>query len=68
MKFAVVSLLVVALASSSLAVPTSQNVGTCHSEDYIACALVTAGCAAGDCSGKVCVKIAMETRQNIVLC
>merc|ERR1712145_15083 len=52
MKFAIVTLLVVALASSSLAVPMSQNVGTCHSEDYIACALVTAGCAAGQCSGK----------------
>merc|ERR1712121_220751 len=32
--------------------PENTNVGTCHSEDYIACALVTAGCAAGDCSGK----------------
>merc|ERR1712126_561822 len=54
MKLIVASTLaVLALANSSLAVPaTSQNVGTCHSEDYIACALVTAGCAAGDCNGK----------------
>ena len=31
----------------------NTNIGTCHSEDYIACALVIAGCTAGDCSGKV---------------
>merc|ERR1712235_14342 len=54
MKFALVGLLAVAALASSQPAgsQSSQSVGTCHSEDYIACALVTAGCAAGQCSGK----------------
>ena len=31
-------------------IPSDSNVGTCHTEDYIRCALVIAGCAA-TCSG-----------------
>merc|ERR1712198_276564 len=53
MKFALVGLLALAaLASSQPGSQSSQSVGTCHSEDYIACALVTAVCAAGQCNGK----------------
>merc|ERR1711942_87632 len=54
LKFIHVGLLaLVALVSSQPAgSQSSQSVGTCHSEDYTACALVTAGCAAGQCNGK----------------